>query len=548
MFNMSNIKRFTENQLSSEFDVAIIGGGINGCGIALDAALRGLKTILLEKIDFGYGCTSASTRLIHGGLRYLENYEFDLVRESLIERESLLKNANHLVKPLEICIPIYKNGKRSYWFIKLGMTLYDLLSYGKSLPSHKMISSSELIKYEPSILDKDLIGGAIYHDAQVSFPERICVELALMAKNCGALVLNHTEVTAINIDLKSIKSIEVIDLLTNKTYTLKAKVLVNASGPWVDSLCGLTERHIKTKIGGTKGSHIVIKKVQDGPKHAIYSSAKSDERPFFIIPWQNNYLIGTTDLSYFDDLNKVKATEDEIKYLLNESNLILKSAHLDKKDIIYSYSGVRPLPFTTELNPSKITRKHIVFDHECEGIDNFISIIGGKLTTYRNLAEQTVNLVYKKLNNNFKKSKTREFKYLGSISSEYSLYIKNQITKAKRKYDLDSEIIVFLIDYYGSRFKNVLDLTIKDPNMGRLLSSYTLDIRAQVQFSMQYELAYSLSDILLRRTTLGLNESMGVSAIPEITKQLREFYNYSDDEIKNQINDYEENILKLRSV
>ncbi len=542
------IARFTQEQLNKKFDLIVIGGGINGCGIARDASERGLKVLLLEKEDFASGCTSASTRLIHGGLRYLEYLEFDLVRESLQEREILLKNANHLVKLLELCLPIYKGDKRASWLIRLGMVLYDLLSFDKSLPLHKMLSASQFKEYESGIDDQNLIAAAIYYDSQIAFPERFCIENILMAKKYSALVMNHTEVVGFNLKSGKIKSVEVIDKLTGVNYLFTGKIIVNASGPWVDSLCGLVKKKIDRKIGGTKGSHIIIKKFKGGPKHAIYASAQSDGRPFFIIPWQDYYLIGTTDIPFKGNLDKVCIDKTEIDYLINEANRILKSKKIIKDEILFSYSGVRPLPYVENKSPGSITRKHIIFDHESDGIENFISVIGGKLTTYRNLSEQAVNLVYKKLGKEKVACKTKIIPLLGCVKKSIESFKTENCKKISDKYNLEEDIVSYLIDIYGSQVFTVLSLLDTNPDLGKLLSSHTLDIRVQVHYSLKYELAFTVSDIVLRRLTLGISEGLGEDAISYVADQIKNYFDLSQEEITKQVNDYYERVVKLRKV
>ena len=540
------IERFPQEQLNKKFDLIVIGGGINGCGIARDAAERGLKVLLIEKEDFASGCTAVSTRLIHGGLRYLEYLEFDLVRESLRERELLLKNANHLVRPLELCLPIYKGNKRGYWLIKLGMILYDLLSYDKSLPSHKILSAPCFKVYEPGINDQDLVSAAVYYDSQIAFPERICVENILMAKKYGTLVMNHAEVVAINLKNKKIKSVEVIDKLTGTRHVFVGKVLLNASGPWVDSLCRLTRKKIDRKIGGTKGSHIIIKKFDNGPKHGIYSASKSDGRPFFVIPWQDYYLIGTTDIPFSGDLDRVCIDKSEIDYLLSEANNILKSKKITKDEILFSYSGVRPLPYMTNKIPGSITRKHIIFDHESGEIENFISVIGGKLTTYRNLSELAVDLIYKKLDRKMVVTKTKLNPFMGCIKTSVDNFKDENCQKLSDRYKLDEDIISHLIDIYGNEIFNVLNLINENPDLGKLLSSHSLDIRAQVYYALKHELAFTVSDVLLRRLSLGISEGLGEDAISYVSNQIKNYFNLSQEEVSKQVSDYYEKVIKLR--
>lgn len=546
--NFKMISRINEEDLKKEFDLIVIGGGINGCGIARDAAERGLKVMLLEKEDFGSGCTSVPTRIIHGGPRYLEHLEFDLVKESLRERELLLKNASHLVRPLEFCILIYKGDKRGYFLVKTGMILYDLLSLGKSLPSHKMMSAGEFINYEPSVKKDGLNGAAVYYDCQATYIERVCLENILMAKQYGALALNHAEVVGINLSSDKISEIVFVDSLSGKTHKARAKLVVNVSGPWVDSLCSLTNKNITRKIGGTKGSHIVVNKFENGPARALFMSAKSDNRPFYIIPWQNYYLIGTTDIPFSGDLDNVKTSPEEIKYLLSEANSILATRQLTEKDILFTYSGVRPLPYSEGKEPGAITRRHVICDHANDGITNFISVVGGKLTTYRNLSEQVVDLAYKKLGYDIASCQTRIKPLIGSIDGDVEKYKNQEIKKSKRKYDLDSDIIMHLISLHGKKYADVLNLTLRDRNLGRLLSSNSLDIRAQVEHAINKELAFTLCDILLRRTTLGLNEGLGVDAIPEVVKQMQELLGMSKEETEKQILEYTERVVKLRKV
>ena len=544
------IKRFDNSLLNNIFDVAIIGGGVNGCGIARDAAERGLRVILLEKEDFAYGCTSASTRLIHGGLRYLENLEFDLVRESLREREILLKNAKHLVKPLELLIPIYSWNRHNYLKIKAGMLLYDVLSYDKSLPGHKMFNKNSLASFEPSIKTDFLTGGVVYYDSQVQFPERLTLENILMAKNYGAFVLNHAEVVDLKIESKKISIISFLDKLTNRKYDVAAKLVINVAGPWLDNLCGLTKLNIKRITLGTKGSHIIIKRFEGGPKHAIYVEAKSDGRPFFIVPWMNDnkeelYLIGTTDIPFNDDLDSLAITKDEIDYLISEANNVLKIKTIKLSDILYSYSGVRPLLYSNESNVGKITRKHIILDHASDGIDNFVSVIGGKLTTYRNLSEEVVNLVYKKLVYKKNGCKTKEIPLVGNIPLNTDIsFFKRQVFSSNA---YDTHILSNLIDLYGIRFKDLLEFCRVDSSLKDFLSFDSYDIKAQVKYSILNEMAFTVSDVLLRRLTLGLCPNLGEEAIHYVADELQTFYDYSEDEIAKQKKYYLENVIGLRT-
>jgi len=363
---------------ASPHDVVIIGGGINGAGIARDAAMRGLNVLLIDKGDLGAATTSASTRLIHGGLRYLEHFEFGLVRESLREREILLKIAPDLVKPLAITIPIYKQSKRGRLTIRAGMILYDLLSWGKSLPNHRMLSRAETLERWPGLNPEDLVGSALYYDAQVEFPDRLVVANARSAREFGAEVLTHTRVTSLTGSGVQFAG-----------QFVEASVIINAAGPWVDQVLERAPVKSPKLIGGTKGSHIIVPVFPGAPSNAIYLEARSDGRPIFIIPWNKLFLIGTTDVRFEGDPDEVRCEDWEIDYLLSEANLALPDAQLTRDSILDTYSGVRPLP-----NQSS-TRRHYIREHP--QLPNLLSIVGGNLTTYRSLSEECVDLIFRKL-------------------------------------------------------------------------------------------------------------------------------------------------------
>ena len=381
----------------SLYDVVVIGAGINGAGIARDAAMRGLKVLLIEKGDLGAGTTSASTRLIHGGLRYLEHFEFGLVRESLREREILLRIAPDLVKPLPIAIPIYKQSKRGRLTIRAGMILYDLLSLGKSLPGHQMLSRAQTLERWPGLNPEGSVGSALYYDAQVEFPERLVEANVQSARAFGTEVLTHTRVTGFAVEDGKVSGIEFISEAGQKQLA-EAAVVINAAGPWIDYVLERAPVESPKLIGGTKGSHLVMSPFPSAPANAIYLEARSDGRPIFIIPWNKLYLIGTTDVRFEGNPDEVRCEPWEIDYLLSETNLALPRAGLTRDNILYTYSGVRPLPVTDDKEEQSITRRHFIREHP--RLPNLLSIVGGKLTTYRSLSEECVDLIFRKLGKN----------------------------------------------------------------------------------------------------------------------------------------------------
>jgi glycerol-3-phosphate dehydrogenase len=539
------MRDFEEIQ-QTNYDVIIIGGGINGAGAARDAALRGLKTISIEKGDFASGTSSWSTRLIHGGLRYLEYFEFPLVREALKEREILLRTAPHLVNPLLLTIPIYRDRSRPYWKIWAGMMLYDLFSFDKSLPQHRMLPKlpfQQLFRY----LDREnLVGGAQYYDGQVPLAERLCLENILAAKEAGATVLNYVEVTQLNIEEGRINSLSCQDKSSGKTFTVSGSpeaVIINTSGPWIDNICQLGNNNGENKpigktrkIGGTKGSHIVVEPFAGAPETSLYVEAKSDSRPFFIVPWLGKYLIGTTDLPFNGNLDRIKADDREIDYLLTETNHIIPTANLARDDVKFTYSGVRPLPNEEGKKPGSITRKHILYDHSSEGVNNLISLIGGKLTTYRHVGEELVDAVFKKTQKSYRNCMTATTPLPGCILPD-----DPQISQAIERYReiVPGSTVNYLFSVYGRRATEVLALTAENPKLAAQIAPNLPDIKAQIVYSVRDEFALTLVDIARRRTTLAIQNNYGLDLLPILIDILQEYCGWSRERCDLAIAEYQ---------
>jgi glycerol-3-phosphate dehydrogenase len=493
---------------SADYDIVVIGGGINGAGIVRDAALRGLRVLLLEKNDFGSGTTSWSSRLIHGGLRYLEYAEIPLVFESLHERRRLRQVAAHLVTRLRLNIPIYKESRRSKFIIRLGMIAYDLLSIGKNIPHHDMLSRDELLAEEPGLRQEGLVGGAQYYDAQVTFAERLVIENIIAAKAAGADVRNHNPVIGINVRQGAVHSLQFLDHRSGDEIEVTALVIINAAGPWVDNVLATVNREMPRFMGGTKGSHIIVGVFDGAPQSAFYIEAHKDGRPFFIIPWNKQYLIGTTDIRYDGDPADVVVSEDEIRYLLDETNRAFPTANLSTSDINFAYAGVRPLPKHDKGPESAITRKHIIFKHKKEA-RGLISIIGGKLTTYRNLAEQAVDLAVKLTGLDTEPCQTRSLLLPGAVNLDEAT---ERLNNAK---ELSSACVARLLGIYGSRAVELLEMAETEFAASYLDANETI-LAAEVAFSIRSEIAVDLIDIMHRRMMVGLGPDQGLSMADEI--------------------------------
>ncbi|MEM9542616.1 MAG: glycerol-3-phosphate dehydrogenase [Cyanobacteria bacterium P01_E01_bin.42] len=523
MRNFHNIQEQT-------YDLIVIGGGVNGAGVARDAALRGLKTILVEKGDFASGTSSWSSRLIHGGLRYLEYFEVPLVRESLREREILLKTAPHLVKPLLLTIPIYTKRSRPYWKIWAGMCLYDILSYDKTVPPHRMLPAPEFKQVFRSLDPEGLSGGAQYYDGQVTRAERLCWENILSAKEAGATVLNYVEVMELVKEGDRISQLHCQDTLNGKKFTISGNenaVIINTAGPWVDRVDErVTNSTNKQKIGGTKGSHIIVDPFPGMPDSCLYVEAKSDGRPFFIIPWLDKVLIGTTDIPFSGDLDRVKADNAEIDYLITETNNIITTASLTRKDIVFTYCGVRPLPYQEGKKPGALTRKHILYDRTKEGVKNIISLIGGKLTTYRHVGEEMVEAALAKMGRNAPPCPTLKAPLPGCILASDPC-----IQKAVQEYGdrISATIVHHLFGLYGTKATEVLAIAREQPELRELISPNLPDIKAQIIYAVETEMAQTVMDILRRRTTIAMQENYGLDALPIVIDILARYCGWSQE-------------------
>lgn len=491
---------------ATRFDVIVVGAGINGAAIARDAAMRGLRVLVLDKSDIASGTTSWSTRLVHGGLRYLERFELGLVRESLRERERLLRNAPHLVKPLALILPIYRGAQRGPALIRTGMALYDGLSFDKSLPRHTMLSARETIASVPSIEAKGLRASARYYDGQASMAERLAVENALSARDHSAVVLTYARVDRILTEGAVVRGVEFTDLLGGTSIRARGQVVVNVAGPWVDRvLAGAASGAAPARmIGGTKGSHLVVAPFPGAPADALYYEAGEDGRVIFVIPWNGLYLIGSTDIRYDGDLDDVRTDEGEIAYLLDETNALLPGARLTADDVLYTYCGVRPLPYKREGAEGSITRRHVIHNH-APTMRGLLSIIGGKLTTHRSLAEEVVDEV-QDLVATKTPSRTATTPLPGAAGIVLEPFARHMAAAST----LPPATVARLVGLYGVRAEQLIALAEADPALAVPFDDLTGAIAAEVVFAVTEEMAETLADILLRRTMVGLAAHCGV--------------------------------------
>lgn len=383
-----NLKVSARPPLENErFNVAVIGGGISGVAIARECARAGRRTLLLEQHDFASGTTSRSTRMIHGGLRYLEYGDIGQVRESLRERQWLLRQYPHLVTPLQFLLALDQNSHRSALAIRAGLWLYRRL-YKETLPAAADAGQTEQDRLERLLDAGRRFSIFSFEDAQCEFPERLVAEWLVEAIEAGAVARNHTQVLAVETHNGRATGVVLRDGLSSKEEHVEANWIINATGPWADSVC--KGSGIQTKnpmVGGVRGSHIVLSKFAGAPDAAVYTEAV-DGRPIFVIPWNEQVLVGTTEVQDRGDPGRVQPSADEIEYLLRSLLRLFPRIRVSREDIHYAFAGVRPLPFSPDKNPSAISRKHYFHDHTPDGAAQMISVIGGKLTTAGSLARE----------------------------------------------------------------------------------------------------------------------------------------------------------------
>lgn len=494
-----DLARFSKGQ----YDLLVIGGGINGSAIAHLAAQRGLKVALLEKGDFASGTSSKSTKLVHGGLRYLEQLEFSLVRESLRERHIQLQAAPHLVKPLGFVIPVYKSGPRPLWKVSLGVRLYDLLSGKYCIEKARTLSVDEIRHFFPDMEREGLRGGVIYYDAQMD-DARLCLENVLRADELGAHVANYVEVKSFIKKFRPAIRVRAVDLLTGQSFEVGAQKIVCAAGPWSDLLRKREDHSAAQKVRATKGVHVVVKERLS--RHAVFIPAQKDNRLIFVIPWREHSLIGTTDTDYSGDPNNVEAREEDIEYLLSEVRRVFPAKNISKENILTTFAGLRPLVFREGQSPSDLSRKHSII----ESYSGVFYVIGGKYTTYRKIAEDCLKRILP--------PGVEE----GKGSRDFVLYsselVKDKVAEFSEKYGMEKEVVEHLVNCYGRRVDQVLGLIALDERLKERICLGSKVIRAQIVFSKTHEMAQKAEDVLLRRSSLSLCECLNRQCEKEVNK------------------------------
>lgn len=488
----------TIDKLQSEhFDLLIIGGGITGAGIALDAASRGLKTALVEKNDFAFGTSSRSTKLIHGGLRYLKQLEFGLVKEVGSERAIVHKLAPHLVIPEKMLLPLSEKKGMGYWLTSVGLKIYDWLAGVKAEDQRRMLTKQQTLRYEPLLKKDDVKGGAIYAEYRTD-DARLTIEIIKSAAKQGAVLLTYAKVSDFIYRKNSIEGVKVQDQLSEKEFDIRATTIVNAAGPWVDELRDINKSKEGKWLKLTKGVHIVVSHHRLPVKQAIYFNV-DDGRMIFAIPRGRTTYIGTTDTFYEGDKDNVFTTLEDAVYIIDAVNSNFPSVKLTIQDIESSWAGLRPLIYEEGKSASELSRKDEIF----ESPSGLISIAGGKLTGYRKMAERVVNVVIKKY---FSDKSLKPCRTQSLALTEKTFSSTKDVSKFTREVEerlkpstFPSHVSRYLVENYGDQTRIILD----DFDHRQISEEADLALlKAELSFCLRYEMVCTPLDFFIRRTGL----------------------------------------------
>lgn len=539
MFSAKNRSELIKKLQKETFDVLVIGGGITGVGIALDAAGRGLKVALVEKQDFAAGTSSRSTKLIHGGLRYLKQLEFALVREVGHERKTVYHNAPHLVIPEKMLLPITDGGSFGKASASLGIYTYDWLAGVKRSERRSVLNRAETLKREPLLKHEGLEAGVVYWEYR-SDDARLVIEVAKTATEDGAVLMNYCEFEEFTYNNNQIAGAKVKDIRTNTNFDIKAKRTINAAGPWVDNIRGKDEEVKGKRLHLTKGIHLVFDRERFPLRQAVYFDV-SDGRMIFAIPRDGSTYVGTTDTNYTENIERPKVTSEDVEYVLNAVNNAFDIVPLTKSDVQSTWAGLRPLIHEDGKSPSELSRKDEIFISE----HGLISIAGGKLTGYRKMAERTVDLAFRQL----EKEETRQFALSRSSSRKLSgglFHSFKAFASELGETSLTESQLSGLFHKYGSDALEIIssiDLENKDRTLAILI--------AELNYSAENEMVTDLSDFLVRRTgrlyfekpvadkyaealnaeltaILGMNEGESTTSLQTYLNESKDVLNFSE--------------------
>jgi len=529
-------------------DLVVIGGGITGAGILRNAARRGLSVVLFEQNDIAYGTSSRSSKLIHGGLRYLESYEFSLVFESVSERRVMLDLAPHLVNPLAFLFPVYAGSRRNLRVLRAGMWLYEGLSLFRSPKKHRILKPKEVLKAEPLLKQEGLQGAPLYYDCSTD-DSRLTLESVIDGVQNGGIAVTWARVDAFTKDEQGrVSGVVVKNARDGSLREVAAKAIINATGPWTDEVLGLSGPRTSAMLRLTKGIHIVVERKKLPVDHAVVLFHPTDDRLLFALPWGERTYIGTTDTDYDGSPGAEAASLADVDYCIEAVNAHFQTQPITRDDVIATWAGLRPLIAPpehdgTEIAESKVSREHQI----TVGGDGLITIAGGKLTTYRKMAKEVVDVAVHLLKlsdvlpDDLQSAQTFKAPLPGAVGwPEDDDHEKVAAELAKVcDCDLSEAVRLHLVDTYGMRALELAKLCASNPALMEPIVPGRVEIMAQVDFGVQEELAASVSDIMVRRTQIFFRDyDQGLGAVEKVASRMAQLIGWSDEEKQNSIDQY----------
>ncbi len=538
------------------YDLLIVGGGITGAGIARDASMRGYRVALIDKGDFASGTSSKSSKLVHGGVRYMEQFEFGLVYEASRERRTLMLIAPHLVRPLPFIFPVYRDARWSPWIIDVGMWLYDALAMFRNFKRHQMLSRLQVGQMINGIDTRNIDGAAYYYDAQVD-DARLTLETIRAAHRHRAVIANYVQVDGLLKDKGRVVGVQAHDVFSGEQVTIHARIVVNATGPWTDVLLQIDDPRISRRMRPTKGTHILVSREKFGGSRdasAVTFPSFSDGRLMFLIPWGAFTIIGTTEADYDRDFDRVHADANDVDYIVAAVNHAFSGVQLQKEDIISTYAGLRPLVVQSGKSAHRTSREHQIWTSE----SGLVTIAGGKLTTYRSMAQELVDLVAKRLREEFDVAPVRpsatartmliEDKSPSPITwreimaqIEFKDACDDWQAPACRRFSDD--VIAHLIRTHGPEYSRVLEIAERDARFAERIIEGLPYIGAEVQYALEQEMALTVVDVLARRTHILLeSRENGIQVAPRVAAWLGESLHWDKSALENSLRVYEEQV------
>lgn len=477
------------------FDVVVIGGGINGVAISREFARTGQRTLLVEQHDFAAGTTSRSTRIIHGGLRYLEHGDLAQVRESLHERQELLQRYPHLVRPLEFLLALPEKSRRSALAVRAGLWLYRRIG-GTGATSNQ----TELHRLEQMLDSGRHFSVFSFEDAQCEFPERLVAQWLVEAAHAGCVVRSHAQVLTVEVAKGKVMGVRLRDQMRGTEESVRATWVVNAAGPWADHIC--QRSNIRTShpmVGGVRGSHIVLPKFSGAPEAAVYTEAV-DGRPFFVIPWNEQLLVGTTEVGDTGDPAKVQPSGEEIEYLLHSVQGLYPQARMSGSDVCCAFAGIRPLPYSPGAKLAGLSRRHYLHDHSADGAAGMISVIGGKLTTAASLARECVGKICEAKTG----AALQSLRMAVADGNHVGELMERKIAEVAVAGKFTRESARGLVEWYGEQSVAIASTARNRPELQATLCPHTSHLVAEAVHAMTNEYAVTLGDVLLRRVPVAM--------------------------------------------